>query len=273
VDILIKLGRIDRRILYLVMAVLLLYPLVRPLGLPVSVSSWTQQAFDSVDALKPGDKVVIDFYYTPAGMADIHPQTVAVFEHLMQKGVKVICVAFYEQGVGLADNLIREHEAKGRVYGEDFVHLGFMAGIETAMSAFVNDIPRAVPRDYRGNRIEDLPIMQGVKDLSDVQMLLYFTSTLTPEIWVRQAEPFGIPIVAGVITVMGPQAEPFLHSGQLAGLMVGMRHGAEYEVLSENPGPAVAPMDAQSIAHLLIIGFIIMGNLAYFAERSSQTRR
>lgn len=115
--------------------------------------------------------------------------------------------------------------------------------------------------------------MQGVKNGGDVQMLIYFTSTLTSEVWVRQMGPFKKPVIAGVITVMGPQAEPFLHSGQLAGLLVGMRCGAEYEMASRDPGPGVAAMDAQSMGHLLIILFIIMGNLAFFAERNMKTGR
>jgi hypothetical protein len=255
------------------MAVLLLWPLVRPLGLPVSVSSWTQQTYEAIEKLQAGDRVIMDFYYAPAGMADVHPQTIAVFKHLLKKGVRIICVAFYDQGAGIADNVIREFEAMGFTYGEDFVHLGFLAGAETGQSAFINDIQKAIPVDYRGKPVGSLPIMQGVNSGADVQMLIYFTSTLTPEVWVRQMGPFNKPIIAGVITVMGPQAEPFLHSGQLAGFLVGMRCGAEYEVISKDPGPAVAAMDAQSMGHMLIIVFIIMGNLAFFAERSTKSGR
>ncbi len=161
---------------------------------------------------------------------------------------------------------------KGKKYGEDFVHLGYLAGGETAMAAFANDIIKAVPTDFRGKPASSLPIMQGLKTAGDAQMLMYFTTSLLPETWIRQTSQWKLPIIGGVITVMGPQGEPFLQSGQLAGLLVGMRCGAEYEVISKAPGAAVAAMDAQSIGHLLIIVFIIFGNIAYFAERQSRKR-
>jgi hypothetical protein len=271
-DAIIKLGKIDRRIIYIFMTVLILIPLVKPIGLPVSVSSWTRQTYETLDKLKAGDKIIVDFYYAPSGMADVHPQTVAVFQHLLGKGVKILCVAFTDQGASIADELLRSWEAKGKKYGEDFVNLGYLTGGETAMAAFIRDMTRAIPVDFRKNPTANLPIMKGVNNGGDVQALMYFTSSLLPETWVRQAGQYKIPILGGVITVMGPQAEPFLQSKQLAGVLVGMRCGAEYEVISKTPGPALAAMDAQSMGHLIIILFIIFGNIAYFAERS-QSRR
>ncbi len=271
-DTIVKLGKIDRRVLYILMVVLLLWPLIKPLGLPVSVSSWTRQTYDRIEALKAGDRVIIDFDYPAGGMADVHPQTLAVFNHLMKRNIRVICIAFVDQGASIADGIIRSWEAQGKKYGEDFVHLGYLAGGETAMSAFANNIPKAVPTDFRGKPASSLPIMDGLKTAGDAQMLMYFTTALLPETWIRQTSQWKLPIIGGVITVMGPQGEPFLQSGQLAGLLVGMRCGAEYEVISKAPGPAVAAMDAQSIGHLLIIVFIIFGNIAYFAERQSRKR-
>jgi hypothetical protein len=271
-DTIVKLGKIDRRVLYILMVVLLLWPLIKPLGLPVSVSSWTKQAYEKIDNLKAGDRVIIDFNYPAAGMADVHPQTVAIFNHLMKKNVRVVAIAFVDQGATIADTLIRSWEAQGKKYGEDFVHLGYLAGGETAMAAFVRDIPKAVPTDYRGKPVSSRPIMEGLKTAGDAQMLMYFTTSLLPETWIRQTSQWKMPIIGGVITVMGPQGEPFLQSGQLAGLLVGMRCGAEYEIMSKAPGPAVAAMDAQSMGHLLIIVFIIFGNIAYFAERQSRKR-
>ncbi len=84
----------------------------------------------------------------------------------------------------------------------------------------------------------------------------------------RQIAQYKIPIIAAQITVTAPQAEPFLQSGQLAGILVGLRGAAEYEILTNMPGTAAAGMDAQSMAHLLIIGFILLGNASYFIKKS-----
>ena len=47
----------------------------------------------------------------------------------------------------------------------------------------------------------------------------------------------------------------------------GLAGAAEYEKLVEIPGSATAGMRTQSIAHLIIVAFILIGNAAYFASR------
>ncbi len=68
-----------------------------------------------------------------------------------------------------------------------------------------------------------------------------------------------------------PQAEPFIHSGQLAGMLIGLRGAAEYENLMRSPGRAVM-VDAQSMGHMLLILFILFANVAYLAKRSREAR-
>lgn len=56
-------------------------------------------------------------------------------------------------------------------------------------------------------------------------------------------------------------------------MLVGLRGAAEYETIMESPGMGVASMDAQSIAHLLIIVFIVIANLSYFATHAKTQPR
>jgi len=59
----------------------------------------------------------------------------------------------------------------------------------------------------------------------------------------------------------------------LTGLLAGMKGAAEYEVLVQKNGysraymPAVAAMDSQSLAHIVIMVLVIIGNVAFFATR------
>ena len=57
---------------------------------------------------------------------------------------------------------------------------------------------------------------------------------------------------------------------RLKGLLGGLRPAAEYEILLEQPGEAVAMMDAQSAAHITILAFILLGNIAYFVTKPKQ---
>jgi hypothetical protein len=271
VNLILNLGNVDRRVLYLLLAAVLLVPLVKPIGLPISISSWTTKVYDRIEQLKPGDRVIMDFNYGVDSRSDVEAQAVAILKHLAKKNVGVIAIAFTPQGPMVADNVLKEFEKLGKVYGKDYCNLGYLAGGETAMGGFIRDIPKACPSDFRRNPVSSLPIMQGITSGKDVQMLIYFTSGYTAE-WIRQAGPLGVPIIGGVITVLGPAQEAFTQSGQLAGLLVGMRCGAEYELMLKEPGAAVAAMDAQSMGHLLFIIFIIFGNIAFLAQRKKPGR-
>ena len=46
-----------------------------------------------------------------------------------------------------------------------------------------------------------------------------------------------------------------------------MKGAAEYEQLIGKPGTASVGMDAQSLTHLLIVIFVIVGNIQYFLSK------
>jgi hypothetical protein len=201
------------------------------------------------------------------GAPDVEPIAVALFDHLFSKGVKIVCTSYKNHGPMIIDKLTAPHAAKGKQYGVDYVSMGFLAGGETALAAWAQDIKKAFPKDWKGNDTSTMPILQGINSAADFDMFVFFTDD-SAEVWVRQIAQYKIPLIAAQLTVTAPQAEPYLQSGQLTGILVGLRGAAEYEILTGLPGKAAAGMDAQSMAHLLLIGFILLGNAAYFIRRS-----
>ncbi|MGC9317013.1 MAG: hypothetical protein ACP5KN_03125 [Armatimonadota bacterium] len=74
---------------------------------------------------------------------------------------------------------------------------------------------------------------------------------------------------------MATDLYPYLQSHQLVGLINGLKGAAEYELLLGLEGedaPGMLGMSAQSIAHLLIIVLVIVGNIAYFASGRHRRR-
>jgi len=266
-DLIRKIGEVDSRWLYVLLIVVILIPMVRPMGLPIKVGDATRKAYALLDGLQAGDTVVFDFGYYVDGAPDVEPIAVALFDHLFSKGVKIVCASFKNHGPMIIDQLTAPHVAAGKQYGVDFVNLGFLAGGETALAAWAADLHKAFPKDWKGNDTTTMPILQNINTMADFDMFIFYTDD-SAEVWVRQISQYKIPIIAGQITVTAPQAEPFLQSGQLSAILVGLRGAAEYEILTDMPGIAAAGMDAQSMAHLLIIGFILMGNAAYFIRKS-----
>lgn len=262
-----KLQAVDRRIIYAVMLVALIFPMLKPIGLPLSYSDTTMFFFDEVEKLQSGDVVLMSLDYSPGGSPDVHPQAVTVAQHLVQKGVKMVFVSFWAAGPMYAEQIINPYlESGDLVQGETVANLGYISGGSTAIRSFGGDVVGTQPRDFFNKPTNSLPILQGIKDCRDFALVIEFNSG-NPGLseWVQQVQgPLGIKILSGSVTVNVPQNMPYVNAGQVIGLLQGLRGAAEYENLSGNPGSAVAGMDAQSLGHLVIIAFILIGNIAYF---------
>ena len=79
---------------------------------------------------------------------------------------------------------------------------------------------------------------------------------------------YGMPLIVGTTAVQTPQYYPFFESKQIVGLIGGLRGAAEYEKLAEFEGSATPGMDAQSVAHFVIAGLILMANILFFLEKA-----
>jgi len=81
------------------------------------------------------------------------------------------------------------------------------------------------------------------------------------------SDPTGVPMSTGTTSIQVNEVMPYVQGGQVKGILAGMPGAAEYEALIGVPGIGTSGMDAQSIAHVVIVLFIIFGNVAYFVER------
>ena len=270
-----RLQTIDRRVIYVLVVLSVGIPLLNPLGLPLDVSSETRTAYDKVNEyIQPGSVVVIAYEFIAGNWAEMGPISVAMTQHVFEKqDVRIIMLAMgREQGPLLVEQTIDYIDTKGKLYGEDYVNLGFFAGSEAAMASFASDIPGLVKMDYYGTPISQLQAMEGLQDLNDVDLFICLWSG-TPG-WAEYLRqwytPYEIPVVGGTLGINGPGAAPYVAAGQLKGLVVGLRGGAEYEKLINKPGEAISGMDAITTSHLLVIALVVFGNIGYFASRSKR---
>lgn len=269
-----RLQNIDRRVIYVLLLLVTLIPLLRPLNIPLEVGQSARDVYEIIEGLNPEEDVVLlSFDYGPGSGIDIHSIPTAVIEHLVQRGIRWVAVSFYPDGTLMHDRIISGLEARGieLEYGIDYANLGFMAGDEAAIRTFALDC-LSIGTDTRGNKTANLPIMEGITDVRDFSFVHGFTQQDIGLVgWLRQAvDPMGIDFALGIVGVMVPNAMPYYNSGQLTGLLGGLRGAAEYETLIQQPGLAVSMMDAQSMGHLLIIGFIVVGNVAYFMSKRAE---
>jgi len=265
-----RLANIDIRLLYIILVIVVLIPLARPLGLPLSIGDPSRAGFEFVDAMPAGSIAVLCLDVAPSSEAENWPQTLAVAKHAMSLGHKILAITFVHEGPMYEDRLAKEIAPNyGYVYGTDIVVMPYRAGAESAIQAFGEDLRGMYDTDYYETPIADLPLMAQIQSIADVDYWASFSAGDTGWYFVRQIEAkFGTPGLAGTVGPGVAGHMVYFASGQLKGMLGGMAGAAEYEYLAKVPGKALAAMDAQSIGHGYFIVLMILSNIVYFAVKS-----
>ncbi len=271
-----KIRNIDRRIIFTIIALAIIVPLLIPVGFPIKVSPSVRNLYDELESLHSGSKVLISFDFGASTYPEIYPMSMAILRHLFKRGVKPIIMGLWPEGVPFAERALAvTTEEAGKVYGEDYVNLGFKAGGIVVMQALGRSIEEAFPEDAYGTPIGDIPLMKDVRNYDDITMVIDLSAG-DPGIpaWVMIAQGrFGKKVGGGCTAVSAPQYFAYLQAGQLVGLMGGMKGAAEYETLIKKKDLGTAGMDAQSVAHVVIVIFIIIGNITFFVERARRGKK
>lgn len=252
-----RIGKIDRRIIYLVVAIVLLLPYF--FDLPdemkrVVLDKKTEDLYNKVEELGranqgPGKKkfAIIDIYWDPSVMAECWPQTEALLEHLMRRRIPTAVMAFRPEGVIFGDLIMEEISrrfdraaalpadqrpewARKIEYGVDWVHWGYLPYQLPVIRGMEQNLFQIVSTDKNGTPIKDLPIMKEVDGLLDCGLAFQSTGSASYAGWLLYICPdMGIPFGFGCTAIMGPEMVPFYSSGQIVGMMDGMKGAAEYE--------------------------------------------
>lgn len=244
-------------------------PLMVRIGLPVRVTPDVRSVYNYIEELKPGDIVLISYDHDTGTLPEMVPMSDAILRHIFSRGLKVVGMALRAEGSGIGRQNVRRIAAEyGKEEGVDFAFLGFRPELTSAILGIGTSIKKVFPEDDRGIPVEDIPLMRKIRNYSDIALVISISDDDTPVYWINYANArFHARIVPAVTAVMATTFFPFLNSGQLVGMVAGLKGAAEYEKLIGIPGSAGRGMDAQSIAHLVMIGFIAVGNLAYFLGR------
>ena len=68
-----KLTNIDRRIVFILVALAVILPTLIPVSMPISVSEPTQQLYDYIEALPADGTLMLAFDYGPSSLAELNP--------------------------------------------------------------------------------------------------------------------------------------------------------------------------------------------------------
>jgi len=283
-SILIKLGTLDRRIIFLLVGLSVLIPLLKPewVQLPVRPKIHSQIVFDEIEKLKADDKVLLSFEYGPSTKPEIHPMSIAILKHMFAKTIKVYATALWPDGIFMSTEALDEISGEyGKEYGIDYVNLGFRPGNEAVVKGIASDLRAMYTFDIKGTSIDDIPMMDGIKNIEDFDFIFSLSAGFPGSTeWVQYAaDPKGIPMSTGCTSIQVTDIIPYVENKQILGILAGMPGAAEYESLVDeklqdmgvisSAGKATGMMAAQSIAHVVIVIFIIFGNISYYVTRKT----
>ncbi|MBA2487487.1 MAG: hypothetical protein H0V35_15610 [Nitrospira sp.] len=268
--------RIDRRIIFLVIGLCTLLPLLYPVGLPIRISSEVRGVYDYIDTLPEGSVFLLSLDFDPASKPELYPQAISILRHAFRKNLRVIAMTLWVSGTGLADQIVSQTALEaGKENGKDYVFLGWSPGGSAVILNMGQDLYNAFPADYGNKPTKSLPVLAGVQNLRDVTYAVSLgAGNPGVEAWyVFGKDKYKFELGGGCTGVMAPGLYPLLRSGQINGLIGGLRGAAEYETLIDQKGKAVAGMDAQSTTHMAIIVLVAICNMFYFTMRRQLRRQ
>ena len=266
-----------RQILYLLLLAIVLAILLHPLGIPIGIAGATRDVYNYVDKMPQNPKLLINIHYDPAGATEMQPAVIALLRQLLPKAPKIVFFTTHSIGPIMFERLrtTAPDVFSQLKYGDDYVFLGYVPGTEAALASVVHGAKEFAARDAYGAPTADMPIFKVADMATDYNLAVAVTTSTDPVEWyVRQIyTPFKTPLLFMVVAVIGPSVQPFIASKQAVGMISGQNQAAQYELLIHKPGSAVAALDAQSGAHVLIMVYIVLGNLVYWPMRLMSKKR
>jgi hypothetical protein len=223
--------------------------------------------------------------YGPGSAPELEPMALAVTRHALVRRHRVVFVSLWPEGPGQIERVVERvirAEFADSVEGEDWVVLGYKAGGEMLINALAQGLATMYATDTQGRAVADLAALDAIEKLNDFALVVSFSGG-TPGLkeWILfGGDPTRVPIAGGVKGVGSPEYLAYFPR-QLLGLLAGLKGASEYEQaladghpeLGEFPRPAAAGMGPQTVAHTLILLFLLLGNLDLIARWWRRRRR
>ncbi|OGS12901.1 MAG: hypothetical protein A2234_10995 [Elusimicrobia bacterium RIFOXYA2_FULL_58_8] len=259
-----KFFKIDRRWIFLLLAVTLFVPIMKPLGLPnKTISPATKRVYENLEKLPAGSFVLFSLDYDPSTRPELHPMATALVRHAFSRNLKVGVVTYIAGSTGLIEELFAKVSREyNKVDGQDYVIFPYQPNILAVLTQMSSDLYGIYSKDRNGTPVRDMPVLKGIKSYKDMSVIVCVTGTAILDYWVAYVgDKYRVPVAGGVTAISQPGYGPYLQTNQLKGLIGGMKGAAEYESLIKQPGKGTSGIDALNLAHLLVLALIFTSNI------------
>jgi hypothetical protein len=279
------LAEVPRWIIYIVLIVAVTIPILvgKPL-IPRTIepAQAEEDLYAEIEALGSDAPVLVAFDYDPTTNGEMDVLAQALVGQLMDEGARVVALSLLPAGPATAQSVLDEL-AVGRPdyadgYGQRYANLGYLPGQAAAVRLVGLSLETALPEDYYGTPLGDLPVMQGLTSTQSFDLVVELAATQdTLRWWVEQAgTPYKVPLAAGVSASVAPLASPYYETEQkqLVGMAGGVPGAVRYEALrggQDGPPEALAArLDSLLAGYAILILVLLIGNVAYLAPRGAR---
>ncbi len=248
-----RIQALDRRWIYIVVALAIIIPLMVPYNSDNVTTPPTENLYQMIDSFagREDRAILLSFYHDASTMPELYPMEIAILRHCFERNVKVFTLTWLPSGAPIIDYAINsvKEEYPNIVSGVDYCNFGYIPGT-LAMPTVIgmgDNIANTVKTDAEGRKLESLPIMKGINNYSEMNLAIEFSGSVAGSYWIVYARPkFGLNVAVGVTAVMAADQYPYLQSGQFIGMLAGLKGAAEYEKLVDvfaayrEPGTPIA---------------------------------
>lgn len=228
-----------------------------------AAAAWT----GALDGLPDDSTVLVGFDPDVGTYAEVRPTVRTALADLLNRDARLAFVSLTPEGRALlVSELARLRRGEANV--ARILDLGYVPGAEAALVSIAGAPP--VPAGATGEvarRVRD----EGIDAMDAI--LVVGGNDLGPRSWVEQVRPRvgPMPILAIAPTVLLPELQPYVGSGQLAALLATPRDGAGYRAsaelgpldrLREGGEPRTAAIVLGLLVAILVVGQAWGGRVA-----------
>ena len=279
---------VARWIIYAILIIVVALPIIvgEPLlSRTIEPTAATVDMHGAVESLASRDPVLVAFDYDPTTSGEMDMIAKALIGHLMDQEARVVVVSLLPAGPATAQAILDElgvdRPGYAEGYGEQYTNLGYLPGQAAGVRLLGLSMQTALPRDFYGTPLSELPVLQGLDSTQDFSLIVELAAAQdTLRWWIEQAStPYAVALGTGSSAAVVPIARPYYEteSRQLVGLVGGVADAVTYEALAGGQnGPtssSAARLDSQLAGQIVFILVILVGNVIYFSRRGTRRER
>ncbi len=266
-----KLQAIDRRYLYAALLIIVVLGLLVPIPLPLAVGPQARGFYQAIETADPNKIALVSTLWSASTQGENRPQTRVILEHLMRKRLRFALIAFGDPQSTILAQEVAEGLAKQYhyEYGRDWINFGYRADIAGTLKGMVKDMRETLKRDSQEDKpLDQFPVMKGIHNIKDVNVIAEVSASGNYASW--------LGLVVGTTdaafcyaptSVMAPELYTYIDSGQMKGMLFGIKGAAEYERLLGIKGFTTRAITPVSLSLVLLFVLIGLGNYGMYAAK------